>query len=59
MGALPKRKISKQRKGNRRSHHKIDLPSLTRDPKTGLLIPLHTINPTTGEYKGKKVQKAK
>jgi large subunit ribosomal protein L32 len=56
MGALPKRKISKQRKNNRRSHHALNLPALVKDPKTGHLIPPHTVNPYTGEYKGKKVK---
>lgn len=57
MGALPKRKISKQRKNQRRSHLALVLPKLTRDPKTGMLLPRHTINPITGEYRGKKLQK--
>lgn len=56
MGAVPKRKISKQRKNNRRSHHALNVSKLVKDKKTGKLIPPHTINPETGEYKGKKVK---
>jgi len=55
MGALPKRKISKQRKKKRRSHQALSRPTLVRDKKSGKLIPPHTINPYTGEYKGKKL----
>ncbi|HEX9804922.1 MAG TPA: 50S ribosomal protein L32 [Candidatus Dojkabacteria bacterium] len=59
MGALPKRKISKQRKNNRRSHHHMGngKPTLVKDPKTGKLLPPHTINPITGEYRGRKILK--
>jgi large subunit ribosomal protein L32 len=33
MGALPKRKISKQRKGNRRSHNALAVPAVVLCPK--------------------------
>lgn len=32
MGALPKRKLSARRQGNRRSHHRVALPALTSCP---------------------------
>jgi large subunit ribosomal protein L32 len=35
MGALPKRKISKQRKGNRRSHNALTAPAVVNCPKCG------------------------
>lgn len=55
MGALPKRKISKQRKRKRRSHHGLEVPHLVRDKKTGKLKPSHTVDPVTGKYDDKKI----
>lgn len=33
MAALPKRKISKQRKNNRRAHHALKKPAVVKCPK--------------------------
>jgi large subunit ribosomal protein L32 len=33
VGALPKRKPSNRRQGNRRSHHRVVLPALTSCPR--------------------------
>lgn len=57
MPAVPKRKHSKRRKNNRRSHDALKLPVLVKDPKTGHMVLPHRVNPNTGEYKGKKVVK--
>lgn len=35
MGALPKRRISKARKGNRRAHNALAVPALSVCPKCG------------------------
>lgn len=35
MGALPKRKISKARKGRRRAHHALSKPAVVNCPKCG------------------------
>ncbi len=35
MGALPKRKISKARKGRRRAHSALNKPALSKCPKCG------------------------
>lgn len=35
MGALPKRRISKARKGNRRAHNALPTPALSTCPKCG------------------------
>ncbi|KKQ35567.1 MAG: hypothetical protein US52_C0022G0016, partial [candidate division WS6 bacterium GW2011_GWA2_37_6] len=37
MGALPKRRGSKRRVGNRRSQDALKKPTLVRDPETGEL----------------------
>jgi large subunit ribosomal protein L32 len=55
--ALPKRKISKGRKGRRRANKNAQKPQLVKDPKTGDLVPPHEVNKKTGKYKGKKIQK--
>lgn len=57
MGALPKRKISKQRKHNRRSHHALQLPTLTKCEECKAMKPTHTVCPNCGTYKGVQVLK--
>ena len=59
MGAVPKRKISKQRKRNRRSHHALNIPNLIVDKETGKLVQPHRVNEETGKYRGKKVAKVR
>lgn len=39
---------------NRRSHHKVDGPTLSQD-STGASHLRHRVSPTTGMYKGRKV----
>ena len=55
MGALPKRKISKARKGKRRSH--ISLASPPRDicPQCHSTKLPHHVCPTCGSYAGRDV----
>ena len=55
MGAVPKRKISSARRGNRRSHHHISLPQLARCPQCRNLKPTHQVCPSCGTYKGMQV----
>lgn len=40
---------------NRRAHHALSNPALTKDKKTGAVSMRHRVSPITGEYKGKKV----
>lgn len=40
---------------NRRAHHALANPALTKDKKTGAVSMRHRVSPITGEYKGKKV----
>ncbi len=40
---------------NRRSHHALSNPALTKDSKTGVVSMRHRVSPINGEYKGKKV----
>ncbi len=55
MGALPKRKISKQRKRNRRSHHAIDAPTLVKCPDCNSMKLPHQVCKECGTYKGIQV----
>ncbi len=55
MGALPKRKLSKRRKNNRRSQDGLSIPTLVRDKETGKLVRPHRVSKQTGKYNGKEV----
>jgi large subunit ribosomal protein L32 len=55
MGALPKRKISKQRKNQRRSHDALDLPSLSTCPQCQSLKAPHKVCKACGVYNGVQV----
>ncbi|MBN1331626.1 50S ribosomal protein L32 [Candidatus Dojkabacteria bacterium] len=56
MGALPKRKISKQRKNKRRAHHALKQIPLVRETESGKLKRPHYISPKTGRYKGEEIK---
>jgi large subunit ribosomal protein L32 len=51
MGALPKRKISSRRRGNRRSQQRAVVVQLSRCPKCRSMRPNHHACPTCGFYK--------
>jgi len=55
MGALPKRRGSKRRVGNRRSQDALKKPTLVRDPETGELKRPHRVSKKTGKYDGKEI----
>lgn len=57
MGALPKRKISKQRKNQRRAHHALSEPTLVTCKECGSRRIAHNVCPNCGTYKGVKVLK--
>lgn len=57
MGALPKRKISKQRKGNRRAHHALSNPALALCPECKSKHPAHQVCQECGVYRGVQVLK--
>ena len=56
MGALPKRKISKQRKNKRRAHHALTQVALVREEESGKLKRPHYISKKTGRYKGEEIK---
>ncbi|MEI7578752.1 MAG: 50S ribosomal protein L32 [bacterium] len=55
MGALPKRKLSKQRKGKRRSHLALKPPTMSKCPECGKNKLPHTVCPNCGTYKNVQV----
>lgn len=53
--AVPKKKISKQRKRKRRTHHKAATPKLSSCQNCGDPKQPHRVCPTCGTYKGEQV----
>jgi large subunit ribosomal protein L32 len=51
--AVPKRRTSPSRKGMRRSHHRIELPAITRCPRCKQFRLRHTVCAKCGFYRGK------
>jgi large subunit ribosomal protein L32 len=59
VGALPKRKLGKSRKGKRRSHHALKARNLVACPKCHELRLPHHVCPYCGTYKGTEVVEIK
>ena len=57
--AVPKSKISKSRRGQRRSHDKLGQPHFQEDATTGELVRRHHVDLKTGMYKGKQIVEPK
>lgn len=58
MGAIPKRRISRTRQGNKRAHYlKLKLPTMVACPKCGVQHLAHAVCPSCGTYKGVEVLK--
>lgn len=55
MGALPKRKTAKARKGRRRSHNRLSAPTLIECPQCHSPKLPHRVCPTCGSYAGRDV----
>ena len=53
--AVPKRKTSKSRRDQRRSHHKIKNVNIIEDKKSGEYRLSHHLDLKTGMYKGRQV----
>jgi large subunit ribosomal protein L32 len=53
--AVPKRKTSKSRRNNRRSHHARELPAMSVDKKTKSVHRPHHVDLATGFYRGKQI----
>jgi large subunit ribosomal protein L32 len=55
MGAVPKKRVSNHRQGNRRQHHKIKIPQLTICPQCRQPHLSHHACPSCGTYRGRQV----
>lgn len=55
MGPLPKRKISRRRRNNRRAHDALSLKHLVRCDNCGEYKQSHTVCPSCGFYNGEQV----
>ncbi len=53
--AVPMKKVSRMRRGNRRSHDKLKQPAYVEDQESGELRRPHHIDLKTGVYKGREV----
>ncbi|MCL6448412.1 MAG: 50S ribosomal protein L32 [Armatimonadetes bacterium] len=54
---VPKRRVSKQRKRQRRANFKIAAPTLVRCPHCRELVMAHRVCPACGHYKEREVEK--
>ncbi|HUV44371.1 MAG TPA: 50S ribosomal protein L32 [Dehalococcoidales bacterium] len=59
MGALPKRKITKARRGRRRSHDHLSAPALVTCPQCHSPKLPHHVCHTCGSYAGREVVEIK
>ncbi|MDH3739104.1 MAG: 50S ribosomal protein L32 [Alphaproteobacteria bacterium] len=57
--AVPKKKISKSRRGQRRSHDALNSPTYVEDQTTGEYHRPHHVDMKTGFYKGRQVIQVK
>lgn len=59
MAAQPKKRISRARQGERRSHLALGRPQLVRCPQCRNLRPAHSACPNCGTYRGRQVVRIK
>jgi large subunit ribosomal protein L32 len=52
---VPKRKVSKMRKRQRKASHRRDAVTLRTDKETGSRHLSHRVDPVTGMYRGRQV----
>ncbi len=53
--AVPKRKVSRMKRGNRRSHDALATPTYVEDKESGELRRPHHIDLKTGKYRGRQI----
>lgn len=55
MGAQPKQKVSRHRRGNRRQHQRLAMPTLVICSSCGELMQAHRVCKACGKYRGRQV----
>jgi large subunit ribosomal protein L32 len=53
--AVPKRKVSRMKRGNRQSHDALKAPTYVEDKESGELRRPHHIDLKSGRYRGRQV----
>ena len=53
--AVPKRKTTKSKRNQRRSHHKVNKVNIVEDKKSGEYKLSHHVDLKSGYYNGKKI----
>jgi large subunit ribosomal protein L32 len=53
--AVPKRKTSRMKRGNRRSHDALSAPAYVEDKDSGELRRPHHVDLKSGKYRGRQV----
>ncbi|MEN9935753.1 MAG: hypothetical protein RLZZ387_2332 [Chloroflexota bacterium] len=59
MGAVPKTKVSRHRRGNRRRNQALEAPTLVTCPNCGELRRAHRVCKSCGTYRGRQVVELK
>jgi len=59
MGAVPKHKVSRHQRGNRRRHQVLKPPHLVVCPQCGEWMQAHRVCRSCGTYRGRQVLKQK
>lgn len=57
--AVPKRKTSRMKRGQRRSHNALKAPTFIEDKTTGELRRPHHVDLVSGTYRGKQILEPK
>jgi large subunit ribosomal protein L32 len=55
MGAVPKTKVSRHRRGNRRQHQRLEAPTLVTCQSCGKLMRAHRVCKSCGMYRNRQV----
>lgn len=53
--AVPRKKVSRQKRDQRRSHHSLNVPRMIEDSESGEFRRPHHIDLKTGMYRGREV----
>jgi large subunit ribosomal protein L32 len=57
--AVPKRKVSRMKRGNRRSADALDTPTYVEDKDSGELRRPHHVDLKSGKYRGRQILEPK